>query len=435
MFRIVALAFVLVPIAALAFPRVADPDPQHVGNRLIRHLYTRTDQDGKLVDAEGLEPVFVQHSKFLTEGASHRQAVALLDEFVKAQADRPITDPLRRALFQRDLWGVFAITAGQAERVLVEEPSGKIYHTEQVYDPGDAKLERIPQRRELQRRLARAIQAVALTPEEIKALPDNLEAAIRSGTYPTKFDPRKPTRPFLPPELVAADGAWVPIANWRRDDGLAAPQHMAFTKGRSVFLVLIRVPQGRAAAEAFVKAVDAACIKGDKLPAVPKDAQTALLRRMVLVDNQGRLHQTRLTEAVEMRVYSGDELLGHPLAFHLRRDDLVAGRAGGLHAVGQEQIARFDFQISGPLAFLTRDPLEGEKPYGKPYRLMETCSGCHRRKSDAKDADILSIVTLHAGRQEQMGVHVTTAEEQWRATADWTRRSYTWGLLQGMWER
>ncbi len=149
------LAVVLVPFAVLSFsPPSFDDDPQHIANRLIRHLYSRTTQEGKPFDAESLEPLFVQHSKFLTDGDSHRQALALLDEFVKVQAENPIKDPLRRAILQRDLWGVFAVTAGTAGPEFVSEASGKIYaHTERFSDSGDADLERLPQRRELQRRL------------------------------------------------------------------------------------------------------------------------------------------------------------------------------------------------------------------------------------------------------------------------------------------
>jgi hypothetical protein len=41
---------------------------------------------------------------------------------------------------------------------------------------------------------------------------------------------------------------------------------------------------------------------------------------------------------------------------------------------------------------------------------------------------------MHTGRRDQLGLRVTSPEEQGRATTDWLRRTYTWGLLQGMWE-
>jgi hypothetical protein len=423
---------VVAPLCALAAvaapPAPFDPDADHVANRLHRHLWTRTAPDGKAYDQESLEVPFAPRSRFLTDGESHRRALALLDEFLKAQAARPIKDPLKRAVLQRDLWNVFAVTAGAARQEVVEEPEGRVVATVRFSDPGDDDLERRPQRRELQRRLARAMRSVALTAEEIGALPDNLADAVRSRTFPAEFDPRNPARPFLPPDLLAEDGPWVPIANPTREDGLAAPGHLAFTKGRSVFTVFLRLPDGRKAAEKYVKDVNDAERKGaPRLPPLPEGAQTALLRRMLLIDEQGRPHETRLTESLELRVYHKNDL-GHPFAFHLRRSDLFTGRAGGLHAIGPDETTYFDFQVQpeGP----SHDPIEATKPR-RPEKLMSTCQGCHARTNGD---GILSVATLHAGLRRQMGLTVTTPAEQVRATTTWLRRTYTWGLFQGMWE-
>ena len=64
---------------------------------------------------------------------------------------------------------------------------------------------------------------------------------------------------------------------------------------------------------------------------------------MLLIDTNGRLHESPLTESVELRVpHPNDAGLG--FAFHLRRADLIAGRHGGLHAVGPEELTFFDLQ-------------------------------------------------------------------------------------------
>ena len=62
--------------------------------RLHRLLYSRSTQDGKVYDKESLEPLFVPGSRFLTEGPSYQQAIALLDKFLKEQHDQAIKDPL-----------------------------------------------------------------------------------------------------------------------------------------------------------------------------------------------------------------------------------------------------------------------------------------------------------------------------------------------------
>jgi len=75
-----------------------DPDPRHPANRLSRHLSTRTTQEGESYDQESLDPVFLSSAKFLTEGASHREALVALDDFLQHQTKQPMKDPLQRAI-------------------------------------------------------------------------------------------------------------------------------------------------------------------------------------------------------------------------------------------------------------------------------------------------------------------------------------------------
>jgi hypothetical protein len=342
--RLAVPLLILVPCIAFSFPPPSfDSGASHIANRLHHHLYSRTMQEGKVYDAESLEPFMLQTSHFLTEGESHRKALALLDELLATPAEKLPADPLRRAMLQRDLWAVFAITTGAPRQDALEDARGRVSRTERFFDRDDFDLERIPQRRELQRRLARAMRTVALTGDEIKALPDNLDAAVRAKTFATELDPRQPGRTFLPPDLFAADGPWVPIAGPQREDGLAAPQHLAFSKGRSVFIAFLRLPKGRAATLAFIAEVDAAAQKKKKLPTLPDNAQLALVRRMLLIDRTGRVHESPITESVELRVpHPNDGGLGY--AFHMHRNDLFAGRNGGLHAIGPDELTYFDFQ-------------------------------------------------------------------------------------------
>lgn len=416
-----------------------DPDPRHPWNRLHRLLRTRTMPNGWLYDREDLEPPLTSASKYFTEGPSYREALAVLDDFLKEHAADRVHDPVKRAVFQHDLWAAFATLAGAARSTFRETAEGQIERTG-FEDPGDAELIRRPQRRELQKRLACIMRQVALTPAEIDASPDNLADAIRAEAFPRTFDQRHSARPFLPPDLLDPAGRWVAVSNPDRSDGLAAPEHVRFTKGRSLFLTLVRTPGGRKATEADLKTTT-----------FPDGTQGALLRRLLLIDRAGTLRPSRLTESVQLRVLC-DPQKNHPaFEFMLRRGDLFARRGGGLRPVGEDEILYFNFG-SGGRGLLDRaaDPFEGPKP-DRPVPLVRACMDCH--VSAVERAIFATAVTpgrrqpVYAssplqgpvgkaiiGYTTRLALAPTDVQQQVRATTDWTRKSYTWGLLQGLWE-
>ncbi len=169
--------------------------------------------------------------------------------------------------------------------------------------------------------------------------------------------------------------------------------HTATFKGRSVFTVLIRLPGGRQKTAAFVKEL----LEG-KLPPLPAGSQTALLRRMILIDDQGRLTPTSLTESLQLRAYQGEEDIGTPFAFKLSRAGLFAGKAEGL----------------------------------QPLNLKDhNCGSCHGRT----DGDgVRSIASLYAGERQRQGLAASDLKTQERSTMAWTQKTFSWGLLQGLWE-
>jgi hypothetical protein len=406
------------------------PGPAADAERVYRQLFTRTDPDGNLYDHEELEPPFAPGSKFLTDGESHRQALAVLDDVLKGAPEKKMT-PLQRAVFQRDLWAVLATTAGATRERLHESAQGRIERTRYFEDETDAGLERPRQRRELQKRLVAAMRRVALSPREIAALPDNLADALKAAAFPREFDPTHPERPFLPADLADADGAWLGIANSLPPDGLVAPEHTAFVKGRSVFTVRLRLPGGREATQAYLR--NAA--KGD-VGQFPVGTQVALLRRMLLIDEAGMPRPTRLTESVRLRAYRKPERgdrpidVGAPAEFVLSRKDLVAGRNGGLRPVGIDETAPYSFQARAGRADV--DPLESPRRV-RQAPLLQLCASCHER-SDGRGG-VYSVNTLYAGeRGEPPGLAAMTDTTQDDATIRWLRKTYTWGLIQGLWE-
>src|ERR1700737_1374774 len=81
-------------------------DPDHLWNRLFRLFYVRHARDERQYGGDELDPYLWWQTKYLLTGASHDKALKLLDEFLNQHSERSITDPLKRALFQRDLLAI-----------------------------------------------------------------------------------------------------------------------------------------------------------------------------------------------------------------------------------------------------------------------------------------------------------------------------------------
>jgi len=176
---------------------IYDPDPDHLWNRVFRQLYRRTTPDGAEYGSDELDPLLWFDTTYLLRGPSHRQAIQVLDEFLDSQAEDLIREPLKRAMFQRDLWAVFDWLASQAEPY----PS---------------------QRQALETRLAHIIRRVALSKDEIASLPDNYTLEAEARTFPADVPADHPETAFLPSDLFLPDSAWVPMG---REGGPIAMTH------------------------------------------------------------------------------------------------------------------------------------------------------------------------------------------------------------------
>ena len=322
-------------------------DPEHLWNRLHEALFVREGPDGRPYGQDRLEPLLWAKSKYLLEERSHERAMALLGEFLKNKGEQLIDDPLKRAVLQRDLWLVFNWLEGLhrdfAEPKLTVEAARAAH--ERLRGP-----------------LAAVIRRLALSPPEIRDLPDNYAAAVASGQFAKSFDLEKPDQTFLPIELFSADGPWVCVG---RADGRTAPQHLReenpFTN--SVFLVFVRLPAGRVAVADYLK----------HRPPFPPGTELALVRRAMLIDTSHRIVPSSLTESVQIRTIRGGEV---PSEFRLSRSQLFAGRGGGLRSSGNNDR---DFK-TGFLAHMW-DEFE-YRPSGRVFpdsslQPMKRCSVCH----------------------------------------------------------
>src|ERR1039457_118469 len=94
-----------------AAPEVADaiydPNSAHLWNRLHRAIYVRVAPDGTEYGNDRLDPLLWLDTKHLRVGPSYQQFIGMLDELSAGGWDAREQSPLKRALLQRDLWGVF----------------------------------------------------------------------------------------------------------------------------------------------------------------------------------------------------------------------------------------------------------------------------------------------------------------------------------------
>jgi hypothetical protein len=346
-------------------------DPEHVWNRLYAALFVRVGPDGRAYGQDRLEPLLWRASKHLLQEDSNKRAVAILEEFLKNRGEKLIDDPLKRALLQRDLWLVFDWLEGK--------------HDNFAKPPLEAEAASAAQER-LRRPLAAVIGRLALSPKAIQDLPDNYAAAVDSGKFARHFDPEKPDQPYLPSDLFSADGPWVCVG---RPDGPVAPLHYLSGENpftNSVFLVFLRLPEGRTATLDYLKklrsftepvAVDGGprrAVPNPKLPELPDGAQFALVRRALLIDSSHRVAAAPLTESVQLRVDGS----GRPFhEWRLTRSLLFAGRAGGLRALGaDESDFKTGFNAHAMDEFETTS--RGDSfPGGRQLVVRKNCVICH----------------------------------------------------------
>ncbi len=284
------------PFPKISLWSVYDPDPEHPWNRVFRQLYRRVASNEKEYGFDELDPLLWQDTTYLLDGTSYQNAIQVLDKFLSTHAELLLREPLKRAMFQRDLWVVFDWLASQTEPFPV-------------------------QRQALKTRLVQVIKRVALSKEEILALPDNYGLAVASNAFPASLQTDHPETAFLPSDMFQPAGAWIPMG--RAGGPIAMTHTEAFPfYGHSVFLVFVRSPSGRAATLDFIESLNTG-----PNPITAIGSEVALVRRMLLIDDQGELTLSPLVETVQIRHFSPEQNFHE---FELSRARLFDGRAGGL---------------------------------------------------------------------------------------------------------
>jgi len=402
--------------------KLYDPDPNHVWNQLYRSLYRRVARDGREYGYDELDPLLWWSTKYLLKTPAYPQVVNVLDQFLSTQAEKKISDPLKRAILQRDLWAIFDWTTT-------------------VSNSSQEKLK-------LQIKLAQVIKRLALPSDQIAALPDTYKQATKSGRFAIGYDPKRREQPYLPPDLFDNNGPWVQLS--ARGGLPVAPGHVGFSSGRSVFRVFIRLPEGREQTLKYLKTLtdfpkpwlpDPAdthrLLPNPDLPDFPTGTQLALVRAMVLIDSQGDLKPTNIIEDIQLRVHRTIPNEIPPALqtdrnkaleaidvyeFKFRRSKLFDSENGGLYPImrGDAEFPLFNshgidlFEESSPGFSLERGLRVS----------LKACASCHFRPgvhsmlSRRPDSEILKSWDVNYEAMQATG---------------WKGKQYNWGLLQGLW--
>jgi len=421
---------------------IYDPNPNHLWNRLHAAIFIRSDipSTGKVPDA--LDPPLWYRTSYLLAPPSHQRIMKILDEFLETDGERLIQDPVKRAILARDLWWVF-------DWSVERQPE----YNQPAYEK---------EKQELQSRLAEVMRRVALTPEEIRTLPSNYALAANSGQFGKEYDPSHPNRPFLPPDLFDPNGPWVQLYGNGPNMEPVASSH-AHTFSRSTFLVFIRLPAGRKATFDYLQTLwdfpqpwiprpdderHEQTIVNPNLPQFPAGTEVALVRQMMLFDNQGNVVATPITESVQIRFYrkiseidrmhattQAEAMRGSGQDFYqfrLSRPQLFARSTGGLRATDPDEREFAMFGFSGadegePRQYMS---LDNYQP------VMQSCFMCHSH------AGINSLNTRERllkpnwlQRDSPPGPGDQTNANWWQydSDANWKQGRYEWGWLKGYW--
>jgi hypothetical protein len=369
-------------------PPLFDPDPQHLWNRLFAAVTIRPSllpsvKDGppiaRIEGGDRIEFFGWGGTTYWDDPANISKLEGLLDQFLRQAGEKLSNDPLKRVLLQRDLWTLFDFLM-----------------TRHIARHGDLETRR--HRDELCRKLARAIQVLALPRESLAKLPDNYTLAIQSGRFAAthEFDPK---RDYLPPRILTAADEWQELDFFqaRRSEDVERRYvflHMRAFQGRSYFRVFCRFPQGRSQFENYLRDLDATGIdwrasaqhgsislKPDA-PEMPAGTEVALLQFLIALDTNLQLVPTPLVESVRLLIFKSTDGIADPSTnlgngvnaakYTLKRRLALADEGmqhGGLHREPDDlPVYRVLFENEAARDWGSR---------GRYFQLTADCRSCH----------------------------------------------------------
>jgi hypothetical protein len=317
------------------FPEAApfDNSASDADLRVSTRLFERTETGDRAIDPLYYPPHDSREGRTqLLDEPTYSEFMAAMHEALADNSPRP---PLARAWMQSDLWSAYDI---------LDQPLFKEDRSEELEARHAAALDAI----------ARMIRKVALTPQEIQALPDNYSQAKNALALPDLFNP---------------ESGWVQV-QWFPEH--AHDSEAGFRRFSRIFVKPVRSTKDTQ------KLLDG-LRNPERNPADSLDG-AAILIQLILIDAQGKLTPTHLTSEVEFRQFEKNPN-GAFKKTQIRVCEISRGlllrqpETGGL--VSEEESAQ---AFSGGYSFAAPGFAEGgntDKQRPVVVKLRSRCIGCH----------------------------------------------------------
>ena len=421
---------------------IYDEDPDHLWNRIHRSIFSR-ELNGREIGANELDPLIWPRSRFLLQNPRLTQFLDVLREFVDDNGEQLTRNPLKRAVFQHDLWGVYDWLGNH-----LQDEAEDLAELEEV--------------------LVRVMQRVSLQRSEIDGLKSNYQAAIQSGGFPRQPDPDGTAMYYLPQELFSPESDWICMG----EKVLLATDHVHHLDGRSVFTVHLNLPGGRqfglrylAKLRDFPNPVSVHVDEetstrrfklNPRLPQFPVGTQLALVRRMLHVTADGKLAATPLVESIQLRLHRKipEPELPHRrvvtmeqteqqfFEFIMDRQLLFGGKAGGLRPKAKDsRFTLFHSHGFDPIekGHIDLSSSEGASEPSPDVSQLNGCFACHGATGIfamnsylGTMASVGTIFSMELRQSPRELEEIELADEDQR-TIQWKESRESWLRLQRHW--
>ena len=280
-------------------------------------LMTRYGPKGESYAQNENAPVILPDSRFPYGDKTYKKLNAALDAFAALPQKRiEAFSDLQRAIMQRHLWKLYDMSHPEYWR----KSTG-----EEIATPRSHSSRRAATRP----RVASLIHRLALTREQILALPNTLEATMKSSGAPKHHDPKDLFKPYLPTDIFAKDSAWICMGDKDTSEPVPAEVHAQKFGWRSTFTSFISAPGGR---EETLKCIE----KFNRQEDLSSGTQFALIEQAFLISDRGEQILSPLVYSISLRAFVGKgthHRTGKPIAtqsvaeFLLQPRQLIQGNA------------------------------------------------------------------------------------------------------------